>query len=300
MSSPRSWAFVLQCSIGAAACGSSGGTTCTSDDQCPSHFCRVDGTCGPATTDAPAARPDGGSDGSSGVCTPNMDGTITLAELPLAAGRSAKFRIATNATWNTAGTSNTDGSRDWDLSGQLSGDADHTLALSAPTGAWWAGDFPGATYSAVLSASSNLLGVFAIDATGVTLLGVVSPNAGSTKTELSYAPPARILSVPFMAGSTWSSTSTVTGTADAVPVDYDETYDSSVDEVGTMKTPYGSFPVLRVATNLTRTEGVVTVLTTKTFSWTAECFGAVATVQSQSNETGTEFSNDAEVERLAP
>ncbi|HTR55388.1 MAG TPA: hypothetical protein VMJ10_32135 [Kofleriaceae bacterium] len=300
MSSPRSWLFVLQCSIGAAACGSSSGTTCTTDDQCPSHFCRVDGTCGPVTNDAPAAPLDGGSDATSGVCTPNMDGTITAAELPLAAGQSAKFRIATNATWNTAGTSNTDGSRDWDLSGQLSGDADQTLALSSPTGAWWASDYAGASYSAVLSASSNLLGVFAVDSTGVTLLGVVSPTAGSSKTELMYDPPARIVAVPFMAGSTWTSKSTVTGTAEAVPVDYDEEYDSSVDAVGTMKTPYGSFPVLRVATSLTRTEGVVTVLTNKTFSWMAECFGAVATVQSQSNEAGSEFSNDAEVERLAP
>ena len=300
MSSPRSWPLVLQCSIGAAACGSSSGTPCTSDDQCPSHFCRVDGTCGPASNDAPTAQPDASGDRAPGVCTPNMDGQITLAELPLAAGRSADFRIATNATWNTAGTANGDGSRNWDLSGQLSGDADQTLTLSSPQGAWWSADFPSATYAAVLSASANLLGVFAVDSTGVTLLGVVSPSAGASKTELSYDPPARIVTVPFMAGSTWTSTSTVTGTANAVLVDYDEEYDSSVDEVGTMKTPYGSFPVLRVATNLTRTEGAVAVLTNKTFSWMAECFGAVATVQSQSDESGTEFSNDAEVERLAP
>ena len=65
----------------------------------------------------------------------------TRAELPLAAGQSAKFRIATNATWSTAGTANGDGSRTWDLSGQLSGDADSTVALASPTGAWWAADF---------------------------------------------------------------------------------------------------------------------------------------------------------------
>ncbi|HEY1557082.1 MAG TPA: hypothetical protein VGF94_19740 [Kofleriaceae bacterium] len=299
MSRSSSWLVALHCSI-AAACGSSAGTTCTTDDQCASHFCRADGTCAPATADAPSARSDALADGTPGACTPDATGQITLAQLPLLAGQSAKFRIATNVTWNTAGTANTDGSRSWDLSGQLSGDADQMLTLASPQGAWWAGDFATATYATALSTSSNLLGVFAVDATGVALLGVVSPAAGSMKTELTYDPPATIVAVPVMAGSTWSSTSTVTGTAEGALVDYDEKYDSSVDQVGTMTTPYGSFPVLRVATNLTRTEGVATVLTNKTFSWMAQCFGAVATVQSQSFETGSEFSSDAEVERLAP
>lgn len=134
----------------------------------------------------------------------------------------------------------------------------------------------------------------------VTLLGVVSPDGGTGSTELTYAPPVKILALPFSAGTTWTSTSTVTGTAEGVFSTYTEKYASLVDQVGTMTTPYGAFPVLRVATDLTRSSVGVTLLTTRTFAWVAECFGAIATITSQNNETGSEFTSAAEVRRLAP
>lgn len=300
MSSRLLVAFVLLCSI--AACGGSSGTTCTTDDQCPSHFCKADGTCGPSgmADAAGSGSADAGVDAPSGVCVPNHDGKIERGELPMAPGVMATFRIATNATWNTAGHSNTDGSRSWDLTGQLANDADTPVTLGSPQGAWWAADFAGASYTAVLASGSNLQGVFKLDGTQLVLMGVVSPSGGATKTELTYDPPAKILALPFKAGDTWTSTSTVSGTAQGVVVAYTEKYDSSVDQVGTMTTPYGMFPVLRVATNLTRTSGFTTLLTKRTFAWAAECFGTVATVSAQDNNTSTEFSDDAEVRRLAP
>lgn len=297
--------LVLQCSIALAACGGGSGGPCTRDDQCASHFCRADGTCGPGLPDAgsgmdgPAIDAPPG-DGAAGACTPNHDGMITLPELPLQAGRMATFRIATNATWDTAGTSQAGGSRAWDLTGQLANDDDQAVALASPSGAWWAADFPNATYATQLSASANLLGVFSVSSTGVTLLGVVSPDGGATSTELTYDPPASVFALPFSAGSTWTSTSTVSGTAEGVVTAYTEQYSSRVDEVGTMTTPYGAFPVLRVATDLTRTEGLATLTTSRTFAWVAECFGPVATVTSQAFESGAEFSDDAEVRRLVP
>lgn len=285
-----------------AACGGGGGGVCTTDDQCASHFCRADGTCGPAgTADASTdGSGSGTSDAPSGVCVPNHDGMIERDELPMAPGVMATFRVATSATWNTAGHTNTDGSRTWDLSGQLANDADTPVTLGSPSGAWWAADFSGATYTAVLASGSDLQGVFKLDATGLVLLGVVSPSGGATKTELTYDPPAKILAVPFKAGDTWTSTSNVTGFAQGFGAAYSEKYDSSVDQVGTMTTPYGMFPVLRVATNLTRTSGITPLLSKRTFAWTAECFGSVATVAGQDNDTSTEFSSDAEVRRLAP
>lgn len=283
-----------------AACGGSSGTTCTTDDQCASHFCKADGTCGMATVDAPPGSDAPMGDGSaSGLCVPNHDGTISADEVPLKAGQMASFRIATNATWSTAGHTNTDGSRTWDLTGQLANDADSPLALTSPAGTWWAADFPAAQYATTLAAGSDLQGVFAVDPTGVTLLGVVSPTGGTYKTELTYDPPAKILALPFMAGATWMSSSTVSGYAQGVIVAYTEAYDSRADQVGTMTTPYGAFPALRVATNLTRTSGITTLLTKRTFAWVAECFGTIAKVAGQDNDTSTEFSNDAEVERLA-
>ena len=65
-------------------------------------------------------------------------------------------------------------------------------------------------------------------------------------------------------------------------------------------TPYGEFPVLRVATDLTRTSGFTTLATSRTYTWVAECFGPVATATSQDFESSAEFTNIREVRRLAP
>lgn len=290
---------MLLCSMFVTACDNGGsGTPCDRDEDCPSHFCKADGTCGPAEI-------DGGIDGApadapTGLCTPNHDGMITLGELPLVAGKMATFRLATNATWDTAGVAAGTGMRRWDLTAQLANDADKPVALLAPTAQWWAASFPTASYAATLAAGSDLLGVFHVEAAQVTMLGVVSPSAGAFRTELKYDPAVKILALPITAGATWTSTSTVTGTAQGAIVAYTEKYASLVDQVGTMKTPYGEFPVVRIATDLTRTSGLATLLTKRQFAWTAECFGSVATVASQDYETSAEFTDPAEVKRLAP
>jgi len=281
------------------ACGSPSGESCTLDTDCASGFCKADGTCGPAPVDAPP-QSDAPVDGTMGLCNPNHDGMITLAELPFMAGRMGTFRIAIDVTWNTAGTSNTNGSRTWDLGGQLAGDADRVMTLGSPSGQWWSATYPSATYATELSAESDLRGVFKTTGAEITLLSVVSPDGGTYKTELDYDPPAQILELPLAAGATWTSTSTVSGYAQGVIAAYTEKYESRVDQVGTMKTPYGDFPVLRVATDLTRTSGFTTLLTKRTFSWVAECFGPVATAASQDFATGAELTDNAEIRRLAP
>jgi hypothetical protein len=298
MSARFAWFVVLLCSMN-AACGSSSGAACEIDSDCASGFCKADGTCGDAT-------PDGGTedststDAQSGVCTPNHDGVITAAEMPLAAGKMGNFRIATGATWDTAGTAATNGQRHWDLSGTLANDQDMQLALSEPSGSWWMQTFPGATYHTLLASTSDLRGVFKVKTNGLELLGVVSPDGGTYKTELEYDTAAKILALPLQAGAQWTSSSTVSGYAEGYIVAYTESYESHVDQVGTMVTPYGEFPVLRVATDLTRTSGFSTLATTRTFTWVAECFGPVATATSQSFESSDEFTDVAEVRRLAP
>jgi hypothetical protein len=292
---------VLQCNIALAACSGGSNDVCTRDEDCASGFCKADGTCGPSPIDS-GTDTDAPLDGSSQLCAPNNDGQIAHAELPLVAGRMATFRVALDPAFNTAGTANGDGTRRWDLSGQLANDSDRSIALLSPTGTWWAASFPTATYAATLSAESDLLGVFTTDPTQVSLLGVVSPEAGAFRTELAYDPPAKILALPFsLTGtSTWVSTSTVSGVAQGAIVAYTERYDSRVDHVGTMKTPYGDFPVLRVATDLDRTSGAATLSSRRSFAWVAECFGSIATVTSQDFETSAEFTDPAEVRRLAP
>ena len=89
--------LMLLCSMTATGCGDDAGTPCTEDEQCPSRFCRADGTCAPAEVDAPLG-PDAPIDGPSGVCAPDHDGMITMSELPLVAGKMATFRVALDAT----------------------------------------------------------------------------------------------------------------------------------------------------------------------------------------------------------
>jgi hypothetical protein len=302
MSSRITW-FALQCSMAAlTGCGGGGNETCTTDDQCASHFCRADGTCGPSEIDGGSGSNGSNDAGNTGLCTPNHDGMISANEVPLAAGKMANYRIATSATWATAGAAGSGNTRTWSLSGALANDSDQPVALTAPAAAWWAADsgFATATYWVTLQAGSDLIGVFHVDATGVTLLGVVSPTGAYPYTEITYAPPARILAVPFGATDTWMSSSTVSGYVSGTVVNYTEKYVSNVDQTGTVTTPYGDFPVLRVGTVLTQAQLGTVYRTVRSYAWIAECFGSVATATSQDNESNTEFSDDAEVRRLIP
>jgi hypothetical protein len=251
----------------------------------------VEGGTDSASNDgSPTALPDGG--GCDG------DGTITEAEIPLQVGLRATYLDAQNVTWSTAGTADA-GGLVWDLTGSLSGDQPVVFSTESPTGTWWTGSFGTASYASLLSASASLLGVFQVGTSALSLVGVVSETSGTTQTELTYATPIPTLQFPLSVGATWSATSNVTGQADGIETLYSESYVSKVDEAGTMKTPLGTYNVLRVGTVLTRTVGV-TPTVTRSYAFVAECVGVVASVTSQSGEQSAEFSSDAEVKRLSP
>lgn len=257
-----------------------------------------DGGAGPTgsstSTDASSSTSTG-----SGTCLPNHDGMITAAEVPLMAGVSAKFLATTDATFATMGTDAGGGKRAWDLSITFTGDHLSLIEAQPIAGQWWAAEFAGASYAAKLSETNDLLGVFEIAGQNLLLRGVVSPTDGFTKTELTYDPPVVVLAFPLTKGKTWSTASSVTGTAQGVTVFYDEEYGSNVDQEGTLKTPFGSFDVLRVGTVLKRTQGFL-VTTIRSFSFTTECFGTVASLFAQDNEPNVEFSDVAELRRLTP
>jgi len=219
--------------------------------------------------------------------------------MPLMAGLKATFKVATNATIDTTGAKQPDGTRIWDLTPALSGDHSVIVETLPLDGAWYAADFAGASYATRLSDSATLLGVFEVTEKGLFLRGVVSPEDGATATKLTYDPMVKVLAFPMKKGDTWQTTATVSGTASGFAAYYTETYKSEVDAAGTAKTPFSDFSVLRVATDLTRTLGLV-VTTTRTFAFATECFGTVGTIGSQSNETGKEFTSAAEVRRLSP
>ncbi|HVV86178.1 MAG TPA: hypothetical protein VHE35_24150 [Kofleriaceae bacterium] len=285
-----------------AGCSSSDPSTCDDHGDCASGFCRADHTCAPVD-DVDAAPTSDGTPPPDGPpvngCVPNHDGTITRDELVMAAGQTATFRVATNVTTDTAGAQGAGGARTWDYTAALSGDADLHVMLLAPAGQWWAGTFPTASYATRLSAASDLLGVMRLDANGLELLGVVSPAGGITRTELTYDPPVPIIPTPLGPSSSWTTNTTITGLANGIFTPYTERYQGRVDAIGTLVAPYGSFPVRRIAVDLTRTVGAA-ITTKRTFAFVSECYGTVATITSQDYEQGAEFTRAAELWRLTP
>ena len=236
--------------------------------------------------------------GGGNLCQPNDDGVITRAEVPIEVGLSAKFRAATDVTVDTAGTM-MGGARTWDLAVDLPGDHLSLLETQDITSTWFSATFPGATYAARLSETETLLGVFQVTDEELSLLGVVSPEDGLTKTELTYSVPVTVLKFPLEEGATWSDSATVSGLASGVVATYLEEYESTVDARGTLVTPFAEFDALRVRVELTRWLGGFPT-TTRTYVFVTECFGSVATIVSQANETDLEFQDAAEVRRLSP
>jgi hypothetical protein len=303
----------------AVACGSSG-PQCHVGADCASGACNSAGQCVSASSGGDdsgvsvveagveasvesGVEASPGDDGGSG-CVPNNDGIITRAEVPMLAGLHANFLVAENVTMTTGGTAQSGGATDWDFSGALSGDHTIVITTDAPQGQWFASKYPDATYTSKLSDTETFLGVYQATQAALVLQGVVNPTNASPVTEVSYSPAAEILAVPLQMGTSWTSTSTITGTADGIPSDYTEKYSSVVDAQGSLKVPYGTFNVLRVQTTLTRTDGIV-VETTQTMTFVAECFGPVAKLTSQTTTApeaapGNAFTNVAEAWRLTP
>jgi hypothetical protein len=314
-------------SLGGCAATTAGG--CKVGADCASGVCNVDGTCGGDTTTTTSGGTTttggtGGSGGASGTTTsggttsstttgaggsggggacspPNNDGIITQDEVPLAAGLHANFSAAANVPIDTVGKVQADGSHLWDLSAMISGEMPELVTTLPIAGQWFAASFPGATYASRLSSTADLLGVFEVAPGALLLRGVASPADGPKGTNLVYTTPVKVLVFPIKQGDSWSTLSAVTGKVQGITIGgiYNEQYDSKVDTNGIMKTPFASFPVLRIRVDRTSfLNGIYTK--SHRFVFATECFGTVAVMVSKDSETVDEFTTAAEVGRLAP
>lgn len=299
------------------ACGDSEPRACRVGADCTSGVCGEDGRCvdGPAASsgssgsgDADAASdagdggalpPDDGGNLALPGCTPNNDGVITREEVPIQAGLRATFRVAENVDVSTSGSPLPNNRRRWDLSGPLTNDASVLVETLPLTDKWYAPKYTSATYATQLRKSSDLLGVFETNADALRLNGVVSPSDGLTKTQLTNDPPVTMLQFPLSVGVKWTSDTSVSGTAQGFIMAYSEKYDAEVDLAGELVTPLGTFEVLRVRIDLTRTIGFSTT-TSKSYAFITECYGNVASIASQDNEKDADFSRAVEVRRIAP
>jgi len=296
-----------------AGCASDG-PECARGSDCTTGICNASGRCVPTdeadgAADASTPTPEASvtSDGNvsppdaivpDGGCLANKDFRILREEVPLQAGLRATFKVARDVDAPIAGTPGANDTRAWDFSGDLASDALALIETQKVSDKWYKDDFKTATYATKLTEASTLLGVFEVSPSALKLLGVVSPEDGVSRTNVSYSPAADILAFPLEMGKTWTTNATVTGLASGFFSTYTEKYESSVDAKGTLKTPLGTFTVLRVRTLLTKTVGVL-VTTTRSFAWVTECYGTVATATSDTNEPNAEFTHAAEIRRIA-
>jgi hypothetical protein len=233
------------------------------------------------------------------LCWPDLDDVINRSEETFLPNLHANFRAASDTPIDLHGTAMMDGTRQWDFSGMMHGDQTIVIETLPVSGAWWESTFPHATYAAKLSQSSDLQGVFQATADALLLLGVVSPQGGLLRTELSYDPPVVVLSFPITPGKVWTTESTITGLATGAVAYATEAYRSEVDAKGLLVTPLTTFMVQRIQVVLHRTVGLLPT-TIRTFMFVSDCFGTVGSVVSQDNESAVEFTTAAEVKRPSP
>jgi hypothetical protein len=143
-------------------------------------------------------------------CTGDNDGTITAAELPVAAGVVARYRIGQNVEIDVDGVVDDDGVIVWDLSRPDPSDEPvASLTAESIDDQWFADLFPTATLLAPLSPDNAQQGPVVIDDDGWTLLGAVSrdeqPAEGTTR--VVYDQPTTLYPLPLSVGTRARSTS---------------------------------------------------------------------------------------------
>lgn len=324
-----------------AACSSNEARNCRVAADCTSGICGADGTCvnkpdsgtpGPIGSGVPLdddddidiGTPDGGRPADDGGgykapgCVANNDGVITREEVPLQAGLHAIFRFASNVDIGTQGEIQANGQRKWDLTTSFSSDANVLIETKKLDGQWFENEYKDATYYTPLGKSPDVLAIFENASGSLVLKGAVSTAGdGPTKIDLKNNSTVRTLDFGeggLKVGKKWSDVTLVTGVSPTPngsggynpsgPIAYKDKYDNSVDAEGELLTPLGTFHVLRVRIDLTRTVpydgGEFPAFTTRTYAFVTECFGNVGSIVSNFNETQEEFTKAAEIRRIAP
>jgi hypothetical protein len=302
-----------------AACGSDSTHACRDDQDCPGQAC-VNGTCRPLagggdlsstvgtdganTTAGDLAQPletppDGGLalDALAASCSFNSDGVIQRSEAPFLVGLGALYAV--NPSASTVPVNETAVSGVWDFSAAVTNESKVFDQILSASGQWWSKDFPDASYAEKLEDGQSILGVYRAGADKLELLGLVSEQSGVSQTELTYDQPISILQFPVKQGDHFTSQANLTGQLNGFfGFIAQDSYDITVDQRGTTKVPVGSFDTLRIRINYTETVNFVPT-TRITYLHLAECYGAVARVRSQDNETSNDFTQAAEYRRLA-
>lgn len=276
-----------------------GADTCRLHTDCESGICGDDGFCVEGTAE-PSSENDTSEDTGEvdtgdtdeNLCVPNHDGVIERDEFPLEVGISVNFLLGIDTPVDLSGNS-------WDFSGIMNQDSTVVVTPAPPSDFWFGENAPDSTYVTVLSYSSETYGVFTLTDNALFLDGIASFEDGLFATQLGFDPPVPMLQFPLQEGDSWEVETTVSGLLNGSWTSYSETYTSEIDKAGTLTTPMGEFPVLRLNTGVDRWIGILNTKN-RSMGFVAECYGTVATVSSELDETASEFTQAAQILRMTP
>jgi hypothetical protein len=227
-------------------------------------------------------------------CTPNRDGVIDAAELPIALGATLAYYAGANRTVDLAGAV-------VDLSQERPDDTVVALGPVALGEQWYAASFP--TGAFVVDAGSGLDGIYHQDDRALWLDGTASHDAmpAAGKTLIRYPDPIALLRFPLADGAAYSTTAMIDATIDGLPFIGADKVDVDVTAGERLDVPYVEFsPVLRVRTHVTRTPSTGTPIVGKrTTLFMFECFGEVARAESKQDETAADFTTAVYLRRFA-
>ncbi len=260
--------------------------------------------CGDNATLPPDRNP--ATDGDAGVlaCIPNLDGKIDHDEVAAAIG------VPIHYTVNPAGEprrvdvegTETNGKYTWSLSADYADDEALVITPSLAKDQWYAASFPSDAFVTPFDVGGTIDNIGEITDSGLLLLGLAShqknPPAGPTL--LIYDHPIQLLQFPVVVGQSFVSTGNVVdGMADGLPYAGMDTYEVSVDGIGSLDLPTLLFQqVMRVRTKVTVSPAVGAAVTQYQVSFYAECFAEVARATSVDGASSSHFTQAAELRRL--
>lgn len=264
------------------------------------------GDAGPSTDAGPtppdSSEPPPDPDAGVPLCNPVGDYTVDREEFPLTAGQTAHFRIADSEAGLPVDLEGTDCAEGkcWDLSGARDGDADAVVELMSPAGLWFADDFPGATYVSYVDREQGWLGVFRLTDDALQLMGTASAAEGEMKT--TYDPPVDLYRFPLHPGDHWTIETSQSGYLNfGVPIFTNDTYNITAAAHGEVETPQGTFRAVQVVAQVSQAVPFTFLGNDRiVHTFVSECFGIIARVVSEADETEVNFARASRIERLAP
>jgi hypothetical protein len=240
-----------------------------------------------------------GPDADTLLCTGNGDGVIQVGEARPVLGASLVYLVNAEGSRPAVDVEGVieEGRRTWIFDREAADDRRVVEEILDPADRWFAAHFPGATHASVVPGFESAVGVYRASDEGIALLGIASTDDDSTL--ISYDRPIFVVRFPASVGDTWTDEARATGRVEHVAFNAVESYTVTVDAAGTVRVPAGTFPTLRVRTEMDRRDAGPFDDHRITYVWIAECWGRVAYVGSASGESDPSFSNAEDYWRLA-